>query len=239
MYVDPFLSEMDARLTPPPFPPASAPRADLVFVTHDHIDHLDDQTLPALARSAPEARFVLPAPLVSRLVGLGIPERRIVGARADEAVELGAVRATPIPAMHAFDPPTTYGFERDSEDRHAYVGYILQFGSVSLYHAGDTVIYDGLVERLRRHEVDLGLLPINGRSYFREQDDIVGNMDEREAAELAGRAGFKTVIPIHYDMFAGNLGRPGLFVEHLRAAHPGASCVLPALARRYTYIAGG
>lgn len=32
-----------------------------------------------------------------------------------------------------------------------------------LYHAGDTLRWDGQAELLRRHRVDVALLPINGR----------------------------------------------------------------------------
>ena len=107
-----------------------------------------------------------------------------------------------------------------------------------IYHAGDTVIYDGLVERLREQEVDVAFLPINGRSYFRGQRDIVGNMDEREAADLAAAAGVKLLVPIHYDMFAANQGRPGVLVDYIQASHSGPTCLVPAPGRRFTFLKG-
>ncbi|MDQ3856801.1 MAG: MBL fold metallo-hydrolase [Chloroflexota bacterium] len=239
VYVDPYFSQLPERLVPPPFPPEEAPAADLVLVTHDHIDHLDDATLPGLARSSPSARFVVPEPLVSRLAGLGIEPERVVGARVDEPLELDGVTVTPVAAMHDFSsPPATYDFGLDDEGRHTYVGYLLDFGGARVYHSGDTVVYDGLVERLREVDVHVGLLPINGRSYFRERQDIAGNMDEREAADLAAAAGFRLLVPIHYDMFAANLGRPGLLVEYVRSQHPELSCFVPAHGRRFTFSKG-
>ena len=241
LYIDPFFSEMPERLVPPPWAPEAAPPVDLVLVTHDHIDHLDPGTLPGIARSSPDARFVLPLPLVGRLVDLGIPRERAVGVEADEPVELpGGVGLVPVPAMHAYRPaPAVYDFGLDPAGRHEYLGYVLDLGGVRVYHAGDTVIYDGMAERLRALRVDLALLPINGRGYFREQQGLVGNMDEREAAELASTIGARALLPLHYDMFAANLGRPGVLVDHVRAHHPELTCVLPAHGRRFTYAKGG
>src|SRR3546814_14667005 len=82
IYVDPYLSnsvqELDApdlaRLTPIPLQPGQVDDADWVLITHDHIDHCDPHTLPALAEASPPARFVGPAPVL-RLLG----ERGLAG----------------------------------------------------------------------------------------------------------------------------------------------------------------
>lgn len=238
-YIDPFFSEMPERLVPPPFSPHEAPPVDLILVTHDHLDHLDENTLPGLAQSSPEARFVVPAPLTQRLTELGIPQERVVGAEAGKPLELSGARVIPLPAMHAYSTaPPTYDFDQDEQGRHRYVGYVLDLGGVKAYHAGDTVIYAGMVDQLKEIGVDLALLPINGRSYFREQQDIVGNMDEREAAELASLMEARVVVPIHYDMFAANLGRPGTLVEYVRALHPELTCLVPSHARAVVYVGG-
>ncbi len=239
LYIDPFLSEMDGRLIPPPFGPEEAPPADLVLITHDHIDHLDEPALPKIARSSPNARFVVPQPLVGRLSDIGIPAERIIGARVDEPVTLNGVTLTAVPAMHAFrSPPAVYDFETDQEGQHAYVGYVLYLSGVRVYHAGDTVIYDGMADRLRDLRPDVALLPINGRGYYRERQDIAGNMDEREAADLAADVGVQLLIPIHYDMFEANLGSPGALVQYVRATHPELPVLLPASGRRFVYEPG-
>ena len=46
---------------------------------------------------------------------------------------------------------------------HRYVGYLVDIQGVLIYHAGDTVVYPGLVERLQAHSIDIGMVPINGR----------------------------------------------------------------------------
>lgn len=116
-----------------------------------------------------------------------------------------------------------------------YLGYVLRDGHVTLYHAGDTIPYHGLVEALAPLAIDLALLPINGRDYFRQQRGIAGNLDAREAAELALLLGVETVIPMHYGMFAGNTASPGTFVDHLHAIAPHIHALAPGLHQPLIY----
>src|SRR5947207_12725733 len=97
-----------------------------------------------------------------------------------------------------------------------FLGYVVSAGGVRVYHAGDTVVFDGLVDRLRELRVDLALLPINGRDAEREAAGIVGNIDAREAAQLAEEIGADAAVPLHWDMFAWNPGDPAEFVGAAR-----------------------
>jgi L-ascorbate 6-phosphate lactonase len=242
VYIDPFFSRHPDRLVPPPFVPATAPPADYVLCTHEHIDHFDPQTLAGLAQASPRALFVVPLPIVEQASALGIRSERLLGTQPGEVVHLGALTLFSVPACHGLKaPPATYDFgfvERDGKNLYRYLGYILEMAGVRIYHAGDTVVYDGLVERLRELEIDIAFLPINGRSYFREQRDILGNMDEREAADLAAAVGVKLLVPIHYEMFAANQGRPGTLVEYVQAHRSELSCLIPAHGRRFTFMKG-
>ena len=242
LYIDPFFSDRPDRLVPPSFAPAMAAPADYVLCTHEHVDHFDPQTLHGLAQASPHARFVVPLPIVEQTRALGIAPERILGIQPGEVVQLGAVTLFSVPACHGLKaPPATYDFgfvEREGKNLYSFLGYILEIGGVRIYHAGDTVIYEGLVERLRELEIDIAFLPINGRNYFREQRDIVGNMDEREAADLAAAADVKLLVPIHYEMFAGNLGRPGALLDYIQARYPQLSCLIPAHGRRFTFTKG-
>jgi L-ascorbate metabolism protein UlaG (beta-lactamase superfamily) len=237
IYLDPFLSNHPARLVPAPFPAEVGPPADLVLCTHDHLDHLDLPTIQGIGQSSPHARFVVPAPSVEQVIAAGIAPDRIIGVQPDEEWQLDTARVFPLPALHGNTaPPAVYDFGfAESGGKYRYLGYVIELNGVRVYHAGDTLVYDGMVERLRKLAIDIALLPINGRGYFREQQDLVGNLDEREAADLAAAVGVKLLIPMHYDMFAANLGRPGVLVEYVRAAHSELACYLPAYGRRFVY----
>jgi L-ascorbate metabolism protein UlaG (beta-lactamase superfamily) len=238
MYIDPFLSYTSERLIPPPFAAEDAPPADIVLCTHEHLDHLDAATLRTMAHNCPHTRFVVPAPIVDQLAKLEIAPECILGVQPGEEVDLGGCRCMPVPALHGLNcPPAVYDFGFEiSNGLCRYLGYVIEMSNgTRLYHSGDTLVFDGLVETVRMLHPDVVLLPINGRSYFREQQALVGNIDEREAADLAAAVGADVVIPMHYDMFAANLGRPGAFVDYVRAQHPELACYLPAHGRHFTY----
>jgi L-ascorbate metabolism protein UlaG (beta-lactamase superfamily) len=80
---------------------------------------------------------------------------------------------------------------------------------------------------LRDLEIDVGLLPINGRDPEREARDIVGNLSEREAGWLARAADFDLLIPMHYDLFARNRGYPARLVDSVERDHPGVPVFVP------------
>jgi L-ascorbate metabolism protein UlaG (beta-lactamase superfamily) len=84
-----------------------------------------------------------------------------------------------------------------------YAGYVVRCGGGSIYHSGDSLVYDGMAERLRPHAVDVALLPINGQ---------VGNMSGPEAARLAHAIGAGVVVPCHFEMFEFNTASPEPFV---------------------------
>jgi L-ascorbate metabolism protein UlaG (beta-lactamase superfamily) len=62
-----------------------------------------------------------------------------------------------------------------------------------------------MVEHLRPYNIDVALLPINGRAPERR---VAGNLSGAEAARLAKDVGAKVVIPCHYDMFEFNTADP-------------------------------
>jgi L-ascorbate metabolism protein UlaG (beta-lactamase superfamily) len=99
--------------------------------------------------------------------------------------------------VHAV-PAAHEDIDKDNDGRCLYLGYVIKIGPWQIYHSGDTVSYDGIVERLRTFRIDVALLPINGSAPERR---VAGNLDGIGAARLAKAIGTKLVIPCHYDMF--------------------------------------
>ncbi len=214
LYVDPYLTDSDGeggrleRSFPPPLEPEEVTNASAVLLTHDHVDHTDPETLLPLASASPGARFVCPSTSRDTLVEAGLDRDRITVAEVGEPLEVAGATATAVPSAHT-------ELERDPEGGYPYLGYVIEWNGVTLYHAGDTVIYDGLIETLGRWEIDVAFVPINGRDFFRTREGIVGNTDYREAAHLAEELGFGLVVPTHYDLFAFNAVDPGYFASYL------------------------
>jgi L-ascorbate 6-phosphate lactonase len=214
LYVDPYLIDSDGeggrleRSFPPPLEPEEVTNASAVLLTHDHIDHTDPETLLPLASASPQARFVCPFTSRDTLVEAGLDGDRITVPEISEPLEVAGASVTAVPSAHT-------ELERDPERGYPYLGYVIDWNGVTLYHAGDTVIYDGLIETLDRWKIDVAFVPINGRDFFRTREGIVGNTDYREAAHLAEELDFGLVVPTHFDLFAFNAVDPGLFAGYL------------------------
>lgn len=212
-YVDPYLTFDDRRLMPPAFPAEAVVNAHVVLLTHDHSDHIDPTALPALSLASPQARFVVPRPIVARVTALVGDPTRVIPAVAAERLGVGLLDLVPVPAKHE-------EFDQDRELGFPYLGYLLRADGITVYIAGDTLPYEGLIETLAPFDVNLAFLPIDGRDFFRTRRGTIGNMDYREAAELASALNVDTVVPVHYGMFAANTVPPGHFVSYLAEHHP-------------------
>lgn len=236
LLTDPFFSPHPGRLVFPPFTAQEAAGVDVVLCTHEHIDHFDPDAIRSIATASPEARFVAPRPIVPMFTDLGIRVDRVIGAQPGEPVDLDGLTVHPVPASHGVHPADAYNFGQElSDGLYRYLGYVLDAGA-RLYHAGDTVHYEGMETWLRDVQVDVALLPINGRSVEREAEDIVGNLDHEEAALLAAAVGVDVVIPMHYDMFAANLGNPEKVVDVVRRESLDVTVVVVGLGRPWIYV---
>jgi len=219
LYVDPYLTDSDGeggslpRTFPPPIVPAEVTNASAVLLTHVHIDHTDPDTVLPLSEASPEASFVAPFTSCDTLVEAGLDEGRIVVPEVGEPLEVSGATVTAVPSAHT-------ELEYDPERGYPYLGYLIEWNGVTVYHAGDTVVYDGLVETLSAWDIDLAFVPINGRDFFRTRRNIIGNTDFRETAELTEILDLGLIVPTHYDLIEGNTADPGYFVSHLYAMNP-------------------
>lgn len=226
--VDAFLAPHPDRQVVSELPPGAASSLDVIACTHEHLDHLDRECLPELMQSSPGALLVVPEPIVGVVTELGIPRDRVVGLPPQGVVAIAGIRIHAVPALHGLHPADAYSF---GEGR--FLGFVFEGGDISIYHAGDTIPYDGLAGRLRDLQVDVALLPINGRDARREAIDIVGNLDAEEAAALAIEAMVGIIVPMHYDMFAANPGDPALLVAAVQRAGGKVNVLVPARGRPF------
>lgn len=177
---------------------------DVVTSSHNHTDHLDADTLRPLMQANPALRVVVPAAnLTFAADRLSVAEDQLIGIAEGVPLSLESFTLEAIPAAHE-------SVDRDDQGRCLYIGLLVRCGAWSLYHSGDTMLYEGLAERLSEARVDVGFLPINGRAPERR---VAGNLWGREAAELAHATGMRVVIPCHYDMFEFNTATPVEFVD--------------------------
>jgi L-ascorbate metabolism protein UlaG (beta-lactamase superfamily) len=241
-YIDPYLSDSGAevgamRRFPIPLDPATIQHADVVFATHEHLDHADGPTLGPLMAASPQATLI--TSLQGREIALqaDVSAERVIIPRVGERVEFAGLAYTAIPASHAARalPVTRYAYEVDSEGHARWMGFLITCNGVTLYHAGDTILFPELLSALKGQRVDLALLPINGRDFFREQRDIVGNLWPREAVELAVALEARVLIGCHNDLFDGNRVNPGMLFDELDKRAPWQRCHLLQPGELYLY----
>ena len=231
LLLDPYLSDSltrkyastdkpHVRLSERVIAPERLDFVDVVTSSHNHTDHLDPETLQALARANPGLVMVCPeANRVTARERSGLPDARIVGLDAPPSgtstpgshlphseVAVAGVQIHAVPAAHE-------ALDTNAAGLHLYLGFVIQAGPFSIYHSGDTVLYPGMVDRLRPFAVTVALLPINGHQPGR---GVAGNLSGREAAQLGSAIGAGCVIPCHYDLFAFNTASPDEFRDTAR-----------------------
>lgn len=84
-------------------------------------------------------------------------------------------------------------------------GLIIKAENKTLYFSGDTLYNEKLFE-IAEYKPDITFICINGR---------LGNMNVKEALDVANIIGAKVNIPNHYDMFASNSENPLLFSDNI------------------------
>jgi len=151
--VSPFSFLGPKRWVPAPVALEALPRLDLVLLSHNHYDHLDQAAVRRLAELQPDAPWVTPLGLSVTLRSWGVKE----------AIELdwwdvhraGAIEIGCAPAMHF----SARGF-RD-RNRTLWCGWGIKLGERRAFFAGDTG-YHPEFPRIRERfgPFDLLLLPV-------------------------------------------------------------------------------
>lgn len=180
---------------------------NVVTSSHNHTDHLDGETLIPLIKANPRLKLIIPEANREFVANrIQMPSNYPIGLDAGETVECGHFSFTAVPAAHE-------ALTKDEKERHKYLGYIISFGKWTIYHSGDTLWYDGMVELLNQFDIDVAILPINGKDPKRK---VAGNLNCKEAALLGKQIQAQVVIPCHYDMFTFNTADPEDFIEEAK-----------------------
>lgn len=212
--LDPYLSDSLARkyagtafphrrMMAAPIVPDELLRLDLVLCTHRHTDHMDPDTLQALAVRFPRLPFVVPAASIDEArKRCGVPDRRLIAVNAGDSVEvLPGFRVRPVPSAHET-------LTINAQHQHEWLGYVIDVGGVRLYHSGDCIPYPALAATLSGLAPQVALLPVNGRDQDRSGNGVPGNFTLDEAVALCHAVDIPVMVAHHYGMFDFNTVEP-------------------------------
>jgi L-ascorbate metabolism protein UlaG (beta-lactamase superfamily) len=173
--------------------PASLDRlgpVDAVVISHDHYDHLDTDTVRALATST-DALFVVPLGVGAHLDAWGVPERRYVERDWGESVDVGGVRVTAVEAQHF----SGRGLRRDGT---LWASWVLSGPGGRVFFSGDTGYHHGYAAIGAEHgPFDASLMAVG--AYDPAWHDI--HLDPEEAVQATEELRGGLLLPIHWCTF--------------------------------------
>lgn len=228
LLVDPWFSNHSLRIRSAPGVDQLPDGIGWLLATHEHEDHLDLPALSELLDRFPLLRVVVPEPLRERVTEVE-PRARVLGVQPGDVLDIGLGVVHVVHAWHGVEVADGYsdGHGLRADGITPFVGYVIAFPELTVYHAGDTVAGAGMVQELRPFGIDLAFLPTNGRSISREATGIVGNLDAGEAVNLATQIGARVLVPMHYDMVRGNRARVGRAVKAAAMVDPPMTILVP------------
>ena len=216
--IDPYLSDSltkkyeasgkpHIRMSERVIDPALLRNVSIVTSSHNHTDHLDAETLIPVFQNNPGIRMIIPE-----------ANRKFVAERVkcESSFPIGLNDGTSV----TVDEFTFYGIpakhneiERDEQGNSNYLGYVIEFSNHKIYHSGDTLWFDEMVDLLKPFAVEVAMVPINGNDPARK---VAGNLNCREAVQLGKAINAGCTIPCHYDMFTFNTADVSEFVTEAK-----------------------
>jgi len=218
--IDPYLTDCCERvfgfkrLSPKLITPSEM-KTDVLFSTHDHLDHFDVDALPIIMANK-ATRFVGAKPSAVEYRKLGLDESRLIEIDEGETVDLGWVRFTGMYADHGDLAPKA-------------IGVLVRIGGVTIYYTGDTAYRPDKMGVAIAANPDIIILPING---------AYGNLNSKEAAKLVRDTKAKMAIPCHYWTFAVHGGDPQTFEDAMKRIAPDSRAEIMAQGEMITYCRG-
>jgi L-ascorbate 6-phosphate lactonase len=208
VYIDPYFSDVVERvfgfkrMMPCPISPEEV-NADLIVCTHEHLDHMDIDALPAVSNN-PRVRFAGPIECIKEFRKMGIPEERCFLLEEGKEIRIDGIRLNTVFADHGELAPDA-------------VGVVLDLDDVKVYHTGDTAFRPEKFEKAIKMRPHVLLPCVNGR---------YGNMNAHEAALLTQAVNPQLVIASHFWMFVEHNGDPALFLDDCSKLAPGVRAVV-------------
>lgn len=189
--------------------------ADIMLVTHDHFDHLGNAA--EIVKKTGATLVAAPETAGKFQSQMGVPSENVIfggyGMNIGGSAEIKGVTITMTQAVHSSETASPTGYILKLED------------GTSIYHAGDTGIFESMRLLGELYRLDLALLPIGG----------VFTMDPFQASKALTLLNPKIAIPMHYKTFPILEQDANRFVELARKESPKVKIVVLEPGQEFTF----
>jgi L-ascorbate 6-phosphate lactonase len=187
LLIDPFIGPGHppewTRLTPPLFTPGQVRNIGATLLTHEHDDHTDPVALTAI-RLRTDAQLIGSKNSIAVAKQHGWSAKRCQILPHHATLVLADLRITAVP-MH---DPNAKGSN----------GYVIECGSTTLLHCGDSHYFSGFVELTKRWSFHTVCVSVAGNPPGK-----LVYMDECDAARTARDTKTRRLLLHHYDLWQG------------------------------------
>ncbi len=195
---DPMFSERSSpssffgpkRFHPPPLALEDLPPIDAVLISHDHYDHLDEESVRSLSERGVE--FVVPLGIASHLEYWDVPGEAIHELDWWQSMSVGDVELVCTPSRHFSG--------RSVHDRNAtlWASWVILGPEHRLYFSGDTALFDGFEEIGEKYgPFDAAMMEVG--AYNQAWADVHLGPEQAVDAHIEVRGG--VLVPIHWGTF--------------------------------------
>ena len=198
IFIDPVLSERSSPVGfagPKRFSQVAldfddVPDIDVIFISHDHYDHLDYETIKAIDGRV--QHYIVPLGVDSYLADWDIDESKLHPLDWWESIELNGVTYTLVPSQHYT------GRNPLKPNISLWGGLHFTDGDHSVYYTGDGGYYD-IFSRVYEHFGEVDLMLADAGQY--DAGWATTHMNPVETAQAAKDAHAKWFIPVHWGAF--------------------------------------
>lgn len=169
MFIDPFF--VGNPSSPTSYKEIDA--CDLIYITHDHTDHVGQALELAIKH---DAEVIAIFDTIQNLISQGLPSHLGVPMNIGGTIERRGIASKMVQAMHSAVTGAAAGFIFTLPD------------GTCIYNSGDTGLFGDMELFGTFHDIDIAMLPIGGRF----------TMDPQQAAYACKLLKCKKVIPQHW-----------------------------------------
>lgn len=216
IYIDPYVGignpPQTIRMIPVPFDPEDMTVGDAIFVTHEHVDHINEETqAPILEQN--NAKLYAPTEATAKIEkqnwyqSWGISQDQVSSIKSGDQIQVGN-----------FDVYVEAAHDPDAIEP---VSYIISCDDITIFHGGDTKPTNQFSQIGRRFDIDVGILAYGTVGKFTpdehsspERTKWYNNGDQ--IVKSSNQLKIDCLVPSHWDMWRGFRSDPKILHHHAR-----------------------